>query len=119
MVAGLDEEILEPALIQMTGAGAAVMLMISTHVSTQQPMHVRRNRSIGIRPHDDMYVIRHEAIRKERQLDVGLSFGHQAQQGPVIFPFAEDSLAIVPARKHVLNDTGRTAASSPWHWRFR
>lgn len=111
----LHEEALESALIQVPGAGTPVMLMVSTNVSTQQPLHVRRKRSGGLRLDDQMKMIGHEAIRKHRQGDTPLRFRQEPQERPVILPLAKDSLAVIPAAQHVLNHARRAAAANSRH----
>lgn len=115
VLTGLHEETLVSALVEVACAGASVMLMVSTNVSTQQPLHVRRKRSSGLWLHHQMKMIGHEAIREHRQGHPRLRLRHEPQKRPVVLTRVKDSFAVVPAAQHVLNHSWRAAAASSWH----
>jgi hypothetical protein len=111
----LNGKVLEAALPDVAVPTRAVMTMVLAYMSIHQATHVRRKCFDRFRPHDEMEVRGHEAVRQEANGSMDLRVFHQFKKRSVIALFSKDSRPIVPAIEHVMGETGRCDAPYSWH----
>lgn len=99
----LDQEILEPPLIEMPMTGGPVMLMMSPNMHIHRALHVRRKITALAGPQDQMKVIRHEAHRQDPHRHLVEGLAKNVHECGVILGFVEDRLATIAAIQDVMN----------------
>jgi hypothetical protein len=69
----------------------------------------------GFRNSNQMDMIRHQAIRPDRDVTPAAPLGHQGQVGPVIFVMEEGLHSSIPALGDMVGNTRGYEACYSWH----
>lgn len=115
MLIALDRKAFEPALIQVPPAAAMIVLVVSPHVGHADPAQPASQRFIRPGPHDQVPVVRHDAVGQQINGVSLESLGEHAFEGGIVLCFMKQPHATVPTVEHVINETGFDGAGSARH----
>jgi hypothetical protein len=102
-------------LIDVAKASRASTHVSTPNVRTGQPVHVARKITRPRWPEDEMPVVGHQAIRKERDVHASGGQAEQADKFLVVFRIAKHLLPGVPPVDHMLDGARFDDATPAWH----
>ena len=111
----LHREATESALVNVATSRSPILRPMLQSVRTSQPLHVRRNCPVVVRPEEEMLVVRHQVEADHAHRDAAGGLLHQAQKPVVIIWVMEDLCPFVSAIEHVIHRSCEDVASSSGH----
>lgn len=113
----LNRKTLESSLPHMTMA--PVMLVVPTDMACHPPLHEGTQSRFGIRLHDQMEMIRHQADAEHFDGEFGFCCGEQVEEGPVVTVFVKNGRTTVPPIQNMVGVSGHLSAWNPRHGSVR
>lgn len=109
----IDRHAPEPTLID--GPRVPVPAVEVAGMSTRQPLHVRRNCVVPLRPEDEMPVVGHQHVGQQTHRDTLRRAAHEPQKSEVIARVLEQTRPSDAAIEHVVRVPARHQPSSSCH----
>src|SRR5882672_3949571 len=94
-----------------------IVIVMSPHVSGQQPVHPLSQIRAMAGTHKEMEVIGHQAGGEQFKLDASLSFTDQRHEASIVPGLVEDLCSAIAAIDHVVALTTNHCTRRPWHMR--
>jgi hypothetical protein len=109
----LNRKSLEPPLPEM--AAAVIVLMITTHMRVLQPVHPGAEITIIFRQDDQMEVIGHQAIAKDRHGDFHAGMIDRLDKGMIIAILVKNLATTIAAIHHMVTNAANRGSRGPGH----
>jgi hypothetical protein len=102
----VDDEVLEPVLVDVAVAGRTIMTSIASNVHIHGPTHVRRKREVRCGNENQVEVIPHQAEGDQLDREPLQAVCKDRQKCFIISGFAKDNRPFVSAVEHMLGVAG-------------
>ena len=109
----LDGECFIAALPDMPRGVA--LPMVSLGMRRQQPSHPTTKVAVGLRAHDEMKVVRHEAVAQDIQWDMPFGINNGIDKRVIVSRLVKDGLLTVAPVQGVVNHPTDGSTRSSWH----
>ena len=115
MAIALHEAVRIPPLVKVATAHWRVMPQIALNMQVHQELHVRRKITALMRPHHEMKVVSHDAVRQNPHRNAKRSFRRKCKERAEISGFVKERLTMIAAVDHMMNESVGHDASMARH----
>ena len=105
----------ESTLVKVSAAAAVIVFVVTTHVRHADPTQPAAQCVVGIRPHDEMPMIGHQAIGEKFHRKSLQALAQHLLEGGVVGRFMEQSHPPVPPIENVIDQARFDGPRGSWH----